>query len=159
MEQLTSRLVDWLREKAAGAGAKGAVFGMSGGIDSAVVAVLCQRAFPGQALGVLIPCYSLPEDTEHARLVAEKLGVPTRTVDIGAVYDGLYQALVRALPGAEGDAGRLAASNIKPRLRMATLYFFANHLGGLVVGSTNRWWATSPSTAMAGPTSCPLPAW
>lgn len=136
MEQLTSSLVDWLKEKAAGA--KGAVFGMSGGIDSSVVAALCQRAFPGQALGVLIPCHSIPEDMEHARLVAVRFGVPTRTVDIGAVYDALYGALVPALPEADGDAGRPAAGNLKPRLRMAVLYFFANRLGRLVVGSSNR---------------------
>jgi len=134
MQQLSSRLVDWLKEKAAGAGARGAVFGMSGGIDSAVVAVLCRRAFPENALGVLIPCHSIPEDMEHARLVADRFGIATETVNVDAVYD----ALVDVLPGADGPECVAAASNLKPRLRMATLYFFANRLGYLVVGSSNR---------------------
>ncbi len=134
MQRLTSRLVDWLRGQAAGASAQGAVFGMSGGIDSSVVAVLCQRAFPGNALGVLIPCHSIAEDLDHARLVAGKFGVATETVTLDAVYD----ALASVLPGGQDPESRLAASNLKPRLRMATLYFFANRLGYLVVGSSNR---------------------
>lgn len=134
MQQLTARLVDWLREEVAGAGARGVVFGMSGGIDSCVVAVLCRRAFPDGVLGVLIPCHSIPEDAEHARLVADRFGIPTETVNIDAVYD----ALVSALPGAAGPDCRAATSNLKPRLRMATLYFFANRLNYLVVGGSNR---------------------
>src|SRR5512137_2832379 len=87
MQQLSSRLVDWLRDKAREAGAKGAVFGMSGGIDSSVVAVLCQRAFPDGVLGLLLPCHSIAEDIEHARLVADKFAIPSETVSIDAAYD------------------------------------------------------------------------
>lgn len=134
MQQLSSRLVDWLKEKVAGAGARGVVFGMSGGIDSSVVAVLCRRAFPDSVLGVLIPCHSIPEDMEHAHLVADKFGIPTETVTI----DGVYDALVSVLPGGEHPGSQPAVSNLKPRLRMATLYYFANRLGYLVVGSSNR---------------------
>ena len=134
MQQLSSRLVDWLRDRAREAGAKGAVFGMSGGIDSSVVAVLCQRAFPGSVLGLLIPCHSITEDMEHASLVANKFGIPTETVSIDAVHG----ALMSALP-ADANAGRkLAEANPKPRLRMATIYFYANRLNYLVVGSGNR---------------------
>ena len=134
MQQLSSRLVDWLRDKAREAGAKGLVFGMSGGIDSSVVAVLCKRAFPDGALGLLIPCHSIAEDMEHARLVADKFGIPTETVSIDAVYD----ALVSILPD-DGNPGRkLAEANLKPRLRMTTIYYFANRLGYLVAGSGNR---------------------
>ena len=134
MQQLSSRLVDWLRERVAGAGARGAVFGMSGGVDSSVVAVLCRQAFPESVRGVLIPCHSIAEDTEHARLVADRFGIPTETVNIDAVYE----TLVSVLPGAPDLDSRPAASNLKPRLRMATLYFFANRLSYLVVGSSNR---------------------
>jgi NAD+ synthase len=134
MQQLSSRLVDWLKDKAGEAGAKGVVFGMSGGIDSSVVAVLCQRAFPDALLGLLIPCHSIAEDMEHARLVADKFGIPTETVSIEAAYD----SLISALP-ADGNPGKtLAEANLKPRLRMATVYFYANHLNYLVIGSGNR---------------------
>jgi len=134
MQELSSRLVDWLKDKAKEAGAKGAVVGMSGGIDSSVAAVLCKRVFPDNVLGLLIPCHSIAEDMEHARLVAGKFGIPTETVGIEAVYG----ALVSLLP-ADGNPGRkLAEANVKPRLRMATIYFYANRLNYLVVGSSNR---------------------
>jgi len=134
MQELSSRLVDWLKNKAGEAGAKGAVVGMSGGIDSSVVAVLCKRAFPDSVLGLLIPCHSIAEDMEHAFLVASKFGIPSETVSIDAVYD----ALVSLLP-TDGNPGRkLAEANLKPRLRMAAIYFYANRLNCLVVGSSNR---------------------
>jgi NAD+ synthase len=134
MQELSSRLVDWLKDKAIEAGAKGAVVGMSGGIDSSVVAVLCKRAFPDSVLGLLIPCHSIAEDMEHALLVASKFGIPSETVSIDAVYD----ALVSLLP-TDGNPGRkLAEANLKPRLRMAAIYFYANRLNCLVVGSSNR---------------------
>jgi len=134
MQQLSSRLVEWLRAKATEAGAKGVVVGMSGGIDSSVVAVLCKRAFPDNTLALILPCHSIAEDMEHARLVASKFGIPTETASIDAVYD----ALVSVLP-TDGNPGRkLAEANLKPRLRMATIYFYANRLNYLVVGSSNR---------------------
>jgi NAD+ synthase len=134
MQQLSSRLVNWLRDRAREAGAKGVVFGMSGGIDSSVVAVLCKRAFPENVLGVLIPCHSIAEDMEHADLVAKKFGIPTETVVLDSVYDGL----ICVLPPDGSEHRRLAESNLKPRLRMAAIYFFANRLSYLVVGSSNR---------------------
>ena len=134
MQQLSSRLVDWLREKAREAGAKGVVVGMSGGIDSSVVAVLCKQAFPDNVLGLLIPCHSITEDMEHAQLAARKFGIPTETVVLDSVYDGLMSVL----PSDGGEHGRLAKGNLKPRLRMAIVYFFANRLNYLVVGSSNR---------------------
>jgi NAD+ synthase len=134
MERLTARLVDWLKSKATEAGANGAVYGMSGGIDSSVVAVLCRRAFPDGVLGLLIPCHSITEDMEHARLVAEKFAIPTETVSV----DAAYHSLMSVLPADAAAGTKLAEANLKPRLRMAALYFYANRLNYLVVGSGNR---------------------
>jgi len=134
MEQLTSRLTDWLKDKAREAGAKGVVVGMSGGIDSSVVAVLCKQAFPDNVVGLLIPCHSMAEDMEHARLVADKFGIPTETVSIDSVYD----ALVSVLPTDGNPWRKLAEANLKPRLRMAVIYFYANQMNYLVAGSSNR---------------------
>jgi NAD+ synthase len=133
--QLADRLVSWIGEQVASAGCGGAVFGMSGGLDSSVTAALCRRAFPEHCLGVLLPCYSSPEDGEHARLVADRFSIPTRTV----VLDGVLDALLAVLPPEEaaGCSPRVKA-NLKVRLRMITLYYFANRLGYLVVGSSNR---------------------
>lgn len=109
---------------------------MSGGLDSSVVAVLCQRAFPQNTLGVIMPCHSSPEDKEHALAVAGKFSIKTKVVALDPVFD----ALLKALPGdkAESDSGGIAEANVKPRLRMVTLYYFANQLGYMVAGAGNR---------------------
>ncbi|MBU0672404.1 MAG: NAD(+) synthetase, partial [Candidatus Margulisbacteria bacterium] len=59
---MISQLVTWIKNKVQAAGAKGCVFGLSGGIDSAVVGVLCKKAYPDKVLGLLMPCYSGEED-------------------------------------------------------------------------------------------------
>jgi NAD+ synthase len=135
-EQLAEKLVSWIRDKTLAAGGKGVVLGLSGGMDSSVVAVLCQRAFPQNTLAVLMPCYSHQENVEHARLVAEKFSLPTKTVVLDSVFDALLKLL--ADDKVDADARRLAQGNIKARLRMLTLYYFANQLKYLVVGAANR---------------------
>jgi len=135
-QQLADRLVRWIEEQVTRAGCRGAVFGMSGGIDSSVLAVLCQRAFPQNTLGVLMPCHSHPEDRAHALLLAEKFGIPTEEV----VLDNIYDVLLRTFPdcAASDEAKRLARANLKVRLRMVTLYYLANQLRYVVAGSSNR---------------------
>ncbi len=135
-EELAEKLVLWIREKVSSGGRRGVVLGMSGGVDSSVVAVLCQRAFPQSTLGVLMPCYSSQEDEQHALAVARKFSIPTRTVVLDTVFDTLLKVLPHDT--AESAAGRLAKANLKVRLRMLTLYHFANWLNYMVVGSSNR---------------------
>ena len=125
-------LEDFLREEVGGAGFARAVVGLSGGIDSAVSAALCARAFGPQAclLAMLPYRTSNPESEAHARLVAEALGAPTRRVDISAMVDGyLEQEDVR-------DAVR--RGNVMARARMTILYDLSVEWGGLVVGTSNK---------------------
>jgi len=135
-KQLTDKLVLWIKERVTSAGCKGAILGMSGGVDSAVIAVLCQRAFPQNTLAINLPCYSNPEDQEHARLAAEKFAISYKVI----ILDGIYDNLLKILPQDKVDAvlDRLAQSNLKVRLRMVTLYYHANRLKYMVVGSGNR---------------------
>ncbi len=129
---LADRIVQWLLERLAEAGADGFVFGLSGGVDSSTVAALAVRAVgSGRVLGALMPCHSQPEDGRLARQVAETFGIPTVTVDLSPTYD----ALIAALPP---SGHLLAAANIKPRLRMITLYYLAQSHNYLVLGSGNR---------------------
>ena len=136
VEELASQLVLWIREKVLAAGCSGVVMGMSGGLDSSVLAVLSHRAFPQTMLGVLMPCHSIHEDIEHAQLVSSKFSIPTKTVLLDTVFD----ALLKVLPGDSIDlaASRMAQANLKSRLRMLTLYYLANSLNYLVVGSSNK---------------------
>ena len=136
MEDLAQKLVAWIREQVAGAGCEGVVFGLSGGLDSSVVAVLCQRAFPDNSLAVLMPCHSTKTDLDDAQLVARELAISTISVSLDEAFD----SILKALPDGEYDPAskRLAEANLKPRLRMSTLYYFANRLRYLVVGTGNR---------------------
>jgi NAD+ synthase len=127
---IADAIVNWLRNYAARAGAAGYVVGLSGGIDSAAAAALCQRAVGENVLGVLMPCYSEPEDAEMARLAANAFGLETVTVDLGAAYD----TMLYSLPGGLSD---MAKANIKPRLRMAVLYALAQTHTYLVAGTGN----------------------
>ncbi|MDP2917065.1 MAG: NAD(+) synthase [Dehalococcoidia bacterium] len=131
-EQTAEKLTAWIKEKVLAAGCKGCVLGLSGGIDSAVASVLCKRAFPDSTLGLVLPCHSAPEDEAHTLLLARKFSIPTHKVEL----DPLFDSLVKSLPDA-GDC-RLAVANLKARLRMLTMYYFANMLKYLVVGSSDR---------------------
>jgi NAD+ synthase len=136
VEQLAAHLTQWIAAEVTAGGGHGAVFGLSGGIDSAVVAALAKQAFPHHTLGVIMPCHSDPRDAEDGALVAHHFGVPSATVDLGPVYD----LLLEQLAGCSSDLpeSRLATANLKPRLRMTTLYAFANQLGYRVLGTGNR---------------------
>ncbi|MFC1860740.1 NAD(+) synthase [Chloroflexota bacterium] len=135
-EQIADRLISWIKEQVAISGCKGVALGMSGGIDSSVVAVLCRRAFSQNTLGVIMHCYSNPQDSEHALAVAEKFSIPTRTVVLDTVFDTFLKMLSSGAP--DCGTSRLAESNLKARLRMTTLYYHANKLHYVVVGSGNR---------------------
>ena len=135
-EGLADRLVSWIRDTVLAAGCKGVVVGMSGGLDSSVAAVLCCRAFPQSMLGVIMPCYSSREDEEHAQAVASKFSILTKKVSLDTVFDTLLKALPREM--AEPSIKRLAKANLKARLRMLILYFFANQLSYMVVGASNK---------------------
>ena len=136
MKQLTEQLVSWIRQQVSGANARGTVTGISGGIDSSVVAVLCKLAFPETTLGLVLPCHSNETDIRHGYAVASKFQIPVREI----VLDGVYDTLVAALAGDDLNPATptTAEANLKPRLRMATLYYFAARLRYLVVGSSNK---------------------
>ncbi len=120
----------WIKEQVVKAGAKGIVLGLSGGIDSAVVAALARRALGPDVLGLLLPCHSHRQDTEDALTVAGHLGLETVTVDLTPAFD----LLLTLLP----SAGTMVAANLKPRLRMMTLYHFAGLKKYLVAGTGNK---------------------
>ncbi|MDD5289387.1 MAG: NAD+ synthase [Dehalococcoidales bacterium] len=135
-KQLAEKLTQWIKDKITASGCKGAVLGISGGIDSAVVAVLCQRAFPQNTLLINLPCHSNPQDQEHAKLVADKFSIPYKVI----VLDSIYDNFLKTLPQDRAETGldHLSKSNLKVRLRMVTIYYHANRLKYMVVGSSNR---------------------
>lgn len=134
-KQMADKLTSWVKEKVTSAGLRGAVFGMSGGIDSSVIAALSKRAFPESSLGLVMPCHSIGQDEQDAMAVAGKFAITTQKITLDSVYDSLVQLLSG---GMSTPLSKLTQANIKARLRMTTLYSYANQLGYIVVGSGNR---------------------
>ena len=122
----------WLSDQVNNAHAKSIVLGLSGGIDSSVLAALGREALGRNGvLGVIMPCHSIPEDEADARLLADSLDVNFERVDLSGVFDALCA-------GVGGNLDSLTMSNIKARLRMVTLYAFAQSRNLLVCGTSNR---------------------
>lgn len=120
------------------AGCHGVVFGLSGGIDSAVVGGLACRAFGNNVLGIIMPCKSSVQDLLDAQLVAQKLSIPCIMVELDNAYQllvGQYEAFYKL---EDEEKAREVKANIKPRLRMTTLYYFAQAHKYLVLGTSNR---------------------
>ena len=151
MAQRAKDIAVWMRQQATIAGARGYVVGLSGGVDSAVVARLCQMATPGRVVGLIMPCHSDPRDEEDAGLIAHRFEVPAVRIDLTPAYDLLVadlKTLFLQLPVDQAPdlattetvdlRARVPFANVKPRLRMAALYFVANSLNYLVAGTGNR---------------------
>jgi NAD+ synthase len=136
LEELRKRLVEWIAAEVRRAGAAGTVVGLSGGIDSAVAAVLCHQAFGDKALAVSLPIGSLPQDISDAALVARTFGLRFQVVALEKAYSGFLRSVPDDIGTEETRA--MATANVKPRLRMLTLYYMANTLNYLVVGTSNQ---------------------
>jgi len=128
--KLSEKIAKWIKNRVEEAKAEGVVVGLSGGVDSSVVAVLAKKAMGDNVLGVIMPCHSTHIDERYAYLVANKLNIKTEKVDLSSVYDNF----LKILPSGK----EMALANLKPRLRMITLYYFANNLNYLVAGTGNR---------------------
>lgn len=137
IEQEIEQVVEWIREQVKLSGSKGVLVGLSGGIDSAVVGCLIKRAFPENALGVVLPCKSNPKDAQDAIELAEKIGIDYVTIDLTEEHEMLYGKIQRRLENKMVIHHRLSDANLRARLRMTTLYGIGNALGYLVAGTDN----------------------
>jgi NAD+ synthetase len=133
--ELTRRwLVEFLRDEIRRhRGFDKAVIGLSGGVDSSLVAFLAAEALgPEHVVGVRMPYRtSSDESLQHAQLVADQLGIEVRTVDISGGVDGLVSAV-------GGNTTPTRRGNIMARMRMITLFDLSAALTALPVGTGNK---------------------
>ncbi len=132
IQGIVNDIIKWMQDRVEEANCRGLVFGLSGGIDSAVVAKLAKIAFPDNSLGIIMPCHSNIEDEEHSMIVADALDLEVLKVDLSKTFDTLLDTV------RDNNSHDLAVSNVKPRLRMTALYYFAQKNNYLVVGTGNK---------------------
>jgi NAD+ synthase (glutamine-hydrolysing) len=137
LEQVYRGLVLGLRDYVRKNGFEQVVLGLSGGVDSAFVAVLAADALGPEAVRTLaMPSpYSSPESLEDAQQVASNLGVGLEVLEIERVFAGYLKALEE--PFRDRTAG-VAEENLQARIRGNLLMAFSNAFGSLVLATGNK---------------------
>jgi NAD+ synthase len=151
-------IAEFIRGQLRQAGFERAVLGLSGGIDSALVAYLVAEAIGADRLLCVLMPYrtSSPASRTDAEEVVRRLGCASELVDISAMVDGYFGGDER--PGAGGEETRTASAlrrgNFMARVRMAVLYDRSVTWGGLVVGTSNKTEALIGYTTLFGDAAC-----
>ncbi|HHT84005.1 MAG: NAD(+) synthase [Christensenellales bacterium] len=126
----------WIKNLLKESGAKGVVFGASGGKDSVLVGILCKMA-ADNVTGIIMPCESsrnFNEDRLDALEINEKFGIETVEIDLTEIKRQFAEKLKPLCP----EHSDMAYANINPRLRMIALYNYAQRKNYLVAGTGNR---------------------
>lgn len=135
LEQETQNAIKWIKEYVEKTKANGIVIGNSGGKDSATVLAMAVKAIGKEkVISVAMPCFSKETDLEDAKLVAEAFEVPLLKVDLSNTYQEMENEINGQIPQ---SLTQESIVNMKPRLRMTTLYGIAQTLGYLVIGTGN----------------------
>ena len=133
--------VEWIKDLLNSSGAKGVIYGNSGGKDCTLVGALCKLA-TDDVLGVIMPCQSAQNygsDRDDAILAGECFGIEQIQIDLSEVKSSMLSALGDELSKnvASEYSLKMAGVNINPRLRMTTLYALGQARGYLVAGTGN----------------------
>ena len=132
LKDIHNELVEFLRENFKKAGFSKAVLGLSGGIDSALVAYLLRDALGKEnVLAIMMPYKSSnPDSLNHAKLVVEDLGINSKTIEITDMIDAYFKN--------EEEATSLRMGNKMARERMSILFDYSSKENALVVGTSNK---------------------
>lgn len=138
MEKHVQHIVDWLKAYTHRSGLKGGVVGLSGGLDSTVVAYLIQQAFGENALGVLLPIHNSIAAEEDALAVVEDSKINYMGIELTDTFKKGFTNIENTLGDQwNKDSAQLVGANFQARLRMATLYAIAQNNNYLVIGTGN----------------------
>jgi NAD+ synthase (glutamine-hydrolysing) len=137
MAEVHDALVMGIRDYFAKLGLRSAILGLSGGIDSAVVAALAARALgPEHVIGLLLPSrYSSGHSVEDARQLAVNLGIRHEVLPIEPAHRAMIDLLD---PWFHGLAPDIAEENLQARIRGMALMAFSNKFGHVLLNTTNK---------------------
>ena len=143
-EEQTNKIVEFIRAYYKEHNLGGAIIGISGGKDSGVVAGLFTKALgKDNVIGVTLPCHSKAEDKNDAKLVSDYYDFKLYNFDIASTFDA-FKVELKSLGDFKDENTKNSDLNLKPKLRMATLYYLAalfsslNNKTYLVAGTSNK---------------------
>ena len=142
-EKETKKIIKFIQDYYQKNNLKGAIIGISGGKDSAVVAGLMTKALGSEnVIGVTMPCHSLNEDKIDAKLISDYYGFKLVDFDLTHIFDDFKEEIKKF--NIKEEMLKNSDINLKPRLRMATLYYLAAMYSALynkiylVAGTSNK---------------------
>ena len=149
-QKIKDQMITFLQNEARKIGVKNVVVGISGGLDSAIVAVLCKEAFGDNFHGVLLPSqYSSDASEQDAKELCEKFNIAHEVVSIAPMVEGYYL-------NNDKDASALRVGNFSARMRMAVLYDISAKHNAIVVGTSNRSEILLGYGTLYGDTACAI---
>jgi NAD+ synthase len=129
-ENIKQDLIKFLKNEVEKTGLKKVTVGLSGGLDSSVVAILCKEAFGDNLNCVLMPSqFSSESSTQHAIEVCEKFNIKYEIISIEPMVSGFIEKM---------NEDKLRIGNFSARMRMSVLYDVSSREKSLVVGTSNR---------------------
>jgi len=150
LERVEKALIEFIKKEVLGAGFKKVVIGLSGGIDSTVVAHLAQKALGSEnVFGLLLPYKnSSQENIDDAIELAKKLNIKYDIIEITQMIDGYFERFE--------NADNIRRGNKMARERMSILFDFSNYKKGLVIGTSNKTEILLGYGTLFGDTACSL---
>jgi NAD+ synthase len=149
-QNIKIQMVKFLQDQASAIGVSDVVVGISGGLDSAIVAILCQEAFGNKLHGVLLPSqYSSSSSIDDAKALCDKFSISYETISIAPMVDGYFN-------NNDKEASALRKGNLSARMRMAVLYDVSAKYNAIVVGTSNRSEILLGYGTLYGDTACAI---
>lgn len=129
--EIQNRMESFLRDYISKSSSSGLVFGLSGGIDSAVIAHVCAKAFKDNTLALIMPDsrVSPKGETEDALYLVDNLRLEYKLIDISLIHSQFANVL---------EPEDRALGNLRARIRAGILYYYANLKNRLVIGSSDK---------------------
>jgi len=129
--KIANRIQNKLKEKIEETNSKGVIFGLSGGIDSAVIAYLCNNAIKEKTLAMIMPDSKISpgSETSDAIKIVDELGLNYKLLDINSIHKEFSMVL---------EPEDRALGNLRARIRMNVLYYYANLKNLTVLGSSDK---------------------
>lgn len=137
LNEYLDEIISWLQNQLKKTGMNGYVLGVSGGIDSALVALLAKKAVGDKLFCVIMPCESDEKDAKDARDFLKENAIQYIEVDLTKTYQTMLKDIEQETEKEDFTIDKLSKSNMKVRLRMVTLYAIAQSRRALVLGTDN----------------------